>query len=132
MAAVTLAVDDLTPFAPGIDSVKAQLMIADALALAAVVAPCLATDTLDAAKSAAAKAIIRGAVLRWEEAGTGALVQRQQTLGATSLGESYDNRQQRRGMFWPSEIRALQDLCSTGTQRRARAFEIDTMPPAIP
>lgn len=131
MAAVTLTVDDLTPFAPNIDVVKADEMIADALALAAMVAPCITEATFDASKAAAARALIRGAILRWEEAGTGALVQRQQTLGSTSLGESYDNRQQRRGMFWPSEIRALQNLCSA-TTRRARAFEVDTMPPAIP
>ena len=130
MAAVTLTVADLTPFAPDINTAKAEVMIADALALAAMVAPCLTDAELDATKEAAAKAVIRGAVLRWEEAGTGALVQRQQTLGSTSLGESYDNRQLRRGMFWPSEIRALQNLCSTVTQR-ARAFEVDTMPPVI-
>jgi hypothetical protein len=35
-----------------------------------------------------------------------------------------DNRQQRKGMFWPSEIQQLQDLCKgedTG------AFQIDTI-----
>lgn len=127
--AVTLVVADLTPFAPSIDPAKAQVMIDDAMALATMVAPCLTETTLDPSKEAAAKALIRAAILRWEEAGAGALVQRQQSLGSTSLGESYDNRQQRRGMFWPSEIRALQNLCSTATQR-ARAFEVDTMPPA--
>ena len=72
MAAVTLTVDDLIPFAPDIEPGKATAMIDDALALAAVVAPCILEDTFTAA--GAAKAILRGAVLRWHDAGAGAIV----------------------------------------------------------
>ena len=105
MAAVTLAPADLAPFAT-IEEAKAQAMIDDALALAARVAPCILEDTFEHA--AAAKAILRGAVLRWHEAGSGALQAR--TVGAVS--EQVDTRQQRRGMFWPSEISDLQRLCA--------------------
>jgi hypothetical protein len=55
------------------------------------------------------RAILRGAVLRWNEAGSGALSA--QTAGP--FGQTIDTRQERRGMFWPSEIVALQNLCST-------------------
>lgn len=120
MAAVSLTPADLTPFAT-IDAAKAQAMIDDALALAARVAPCILTDTF--AYDAAAKAILRGAILRWNEAGTGAL----QSQTAGPFGMQVDTRQQRRGMFWPSEIAELQELCRDG-EVTGRAFSIDTTP----
>lgn len=120
MAAVTLVPDDLAPFAT-IDAAKAQAMIDDALAMAARVAPCITEETFE--HDAAAKAILRGAVLRWNEAGTGAL--QQQTAGP--FGMQVDTRQQRRGMFWPSEIKQLQELCLDG-DTSTQAFAVDTTP----
>ena len=100
-----LAVDDLAPFAT-IDAAKADAMIEDAEAMALLAAPCIAA--VDFAYGAAVKAILRGAVLRWNEAGTGAL----QAQSAGPFGQTLDTRQERRGMFWPSEIVALQSLCA--------------------
>ena len=116
--AVFLTPADLAPFAD-IDEAKATAMIEDAMALAARVAPCI-TDS-DFALDAAARAIIRGAILRWHEAGTGALQQQQ----AGPFGQTIDTRQQRRGMFWPSEIEQLQDLCRTATE--SGAFTVDSV-----
>ncbi|MDV6291503.1 hypothetical protein [Rhodococcus aetherivorans] len=121
MAAVTLTVDDLIPFTPDIDPGKATAMIDDALALAAVVAPCILEDTFTAA--GAAKAIIRGAVLRWHDAGAGAIV----SQSAGPFAQTIDTSTARRGMFWPSEITQLQKLCQTGS---SGAFTIDTVPAA--
>jgi hypothetical protein len=104
---VSITVDDLLPFSPSIDSAKAAAMIEDALALAARVAPCI--NDPDFAYPEAAKAIIRGAILRWDEAGSGAL----QAQTAGPFGQTLDTRQQRRGMFWPSEINDLTSLCSS-------------------
>ena len=104
MAAVSLEPSDLTPFAT-IDSVKAQAMIDDALALAARVAPCILTEDFEYAT--AAKAILRGAILRWNDSGSGAL----QAQTAGPFGQTLDTRQVRKGMFWPSEIEQLQELC---------------------
>lgn len=108
MAAVSLAPADLAPFAT-IEAGKAQAMIDDALALAARVAPCILDDTFEHA--AAAKAILRGAVLRWHDS-AGGMVQ-YETSGPFS--RSMDTRQSRKGMFWPSEIEQLQDLCREAT-----------------
>ena len=119
MAAVTLTPADLTPFAE-IDPARAQAMIDDALALAARVAPCILEDTFG--YDAAARAILRGAVLRWNEAGTGAM----QSQTAGPFGVQMDTRQQRRGMFWPSEISQLQDLCKG--DEMSGAFAVDTVP----
>ena len=95
---------DLEPFAT-IDATKAQAMIDDAEAMAVLVAPCIEAD--DFTKQAAVKAILRGAVLRWNDSGSGAL----QAQTAGPFGQTLDTRQERRGMFWPSDIEQLQNLC---------------------
>lgn len=120
MPAVNLTPPDLAAFAV-IDEDKALAMIEDCMAMAALVAPCI----LDPAFThpAAAKAILRGAVLRWNESGSGAYSAETQTAGPFGYTVSMDSRQQRRGMFWPSEITQLQELCSTG---KAGAFSVDT------
>lgn len=97
---------DLAPFAT-IDSAKADAMIEDAEAMALLAAPCVAADGF--AHGTAVKAILRGAVLRWNDSGSGAL----QAQNAGPFGQTIDTRQERRGMFWPSEIVALQNLCGT-------------------
>ena len=119
MAAVMLYPSDFDNFAK-IDPAKATEMIEDAMALAARVAPCILSD--DFAYTKAAKAIIRGAILRWNEAGTGASVQQ----SAGPFAQTVDTRQQRKSMFWPAEIEQLQDLCK-GVETNG-AFSIDTAP----
>lgn len=127
---------DLEPFAT-IDAAKAAAMIEDAEAMAVLTAPCLpsllvpaegetaAQAALRTAKLGALKAILRGAILRWDEAGTGAHSSTQETVGPFSQTLSTDTRQQRRGMFWPSEIEQLQSLCAVTA---AKAFVVDTAP----
>lgn len=122
MAAVALTNEDLAPFAV-IDDAKAQAMIDDAIATAALVAPCILEDTFT--QEAAAKAIIRGAILRWNEAGTGAVQSTQTNLGAFGESQSYDTRVVRRGMFWPSEIADLQKLCRDSSA--GGIFAVDTV-----
>lgn len=115
-----LVVADLAPFAT-IDSGKADAMVADAIAMATLAAPCLGdTTTLTDQQIAAAKAVLRGTVLRWNEAGTGAMSS--QTAGP--YAQTFDTRQQRRVLFWPSEIAALQKICVEPTA--GGAFSIDT------
>lgn len=101
-----LTVDDLAPFAT-IDEAKAKAMIEDAEATAALVAPCINDQSFN--NWSGIRAILRGAILRWNEAGTGAV--QQQSAGP--FGMTVDTRQERRGMFWPSEIEALQNLCGS-------------------
>lgn len=100
-----LDVSDLAPFAT-IDEAKAAAMIEDAEAMALLAAPCIAADGF--AYGTAVKAILRGAVLRWNDSGSGAL----QAQQAGPFGQTLDTRQERRGMFWPSEIVSLQSLCA--------------------
>jgi hypothetical protein len=119
-----LEVNDLLNFAPDISEAKAADMIEDAEAMALLVAPCLDMDDddydLSDNRQAAVKAILRAALLRWNEAGTGAF--QAQTTGP--FGVTMDTRQHRRNMFWPSEIESLQSICQTDV---AGAFTISTV-----
>ena len=119
MPLVTITPADLAPFAT-IEAAKAQAMIDDALAEARFIAPAIARDDFEHAD--AAKAIIRGAILRWEESGSGAVSQ--QTAGP--FGQTIDTRAPRRGMFLPSEIDLLKQM-GRGSSRSG-AFSIDTAP----
>lgn len=65
-----LTIGDLEPFAPNLPEDRAAAMIADANALAAVVAPCIVAG--DFQYQDAARAILRAAVLRWIDQGSGA------------------------------------------------------------
>ena len=119
--AVIITLEDLAPFAV-IDDAKAEAMISDAVAMAALVAPCILTDTFE--QHGAARAIIRGAILRWNDAGSGAA----QQVQSGPFGMTVDTRQNRRGMFWPSEIQELQRLCITDGNTSG-AFSVDTAAP---
>ena len=121
MPAVSLDVSDLEAFAADIEPARAQAMIDDAIAVAARVAPCILDA--DFAFDGAAKAVLRGAILRWNDTGSGAF--QQQSVGPFAM--AVDTRQQRRGMFWPSEITQLQELCRDG-DTQGQAFTIDTTP----
>lgn len=113
-----LAPSDLTPFKQ-VASAKATAMIADVEALASVAAPCLLSEALSTDQTNAIKAILRAAVLRWDDAGSGAL--QQQTVGPMSM--TVDTRQGRYGQLWPSEESALQKICKNGSA--GRAYTVD-------
>jgi hypothetical protein len=125
-----LDVNDLTEFAPDLAPAKASLMIDDAESLALLVAPCLDPDDTDYdlsdLKQNAVKAVLRGAILRWNEAGTGAF----QSQNTGPFGVTLDTRQQRRGMFWPSEIEQLQQICALGNEDGG-IFDINTIGAAV-
>lgn len=122
---------DLAPFAD-IDTVKAGAMIEDAEADAILIAPCIpglltapADETdeqraLREAKLAGIKSTLRAAILRWNDAGTGAI--QTTTTGPFSETQQY---QARKSMFWPTEIEKLQGICKDGD---SKAFSVDTIP----
>src|SRR5688500_13409082 len=115
---------DLEPFAV-IAEARADAMIADAESMATLAAPCLPglttapegetpeAEAIRQAKLAAVKAILRGAILRWEDAGSGAVQTSQEQNGPWGVQQTI-TPQVRRSMFWPSEIEQLQGICSSG------------------
>lgn len=119
MPAATLTAADIAPFAT-IEATKLAAMIEDVLALAVSVAPCIAEDTFTHDK--AAKAILRGAVLRWDAADSGAITQE----SAGPYSQTIDTTVRKTGLLWPTEIAALQDLCRNATGDQGAAFAVDT------
>lgn len=124
MPGVSISLSDLTPFAPDLAEAKANAMIEDAMALAVEAAPCLDNDDLDPKKAAAAKAVLRGAILRWNESGQGGRGQVTNVAGPFQHAEVFDTTKPRRSMFWPSEIAQLQKICAdAGSTRSAWAYD---------
>ena len=126
MPAVTITPEDLKPFAD-IPPDQAQAMCDDALAIAAVIAPCILDPRFE--YEDAAKAILRQAILRWNAAGSGAVAS--QTAGP--FGVTIDTSVQRYGMFTKQEIEMLQALCkdSTGAAGGGSAWGYDTIPTTV-
>lgn len=105
----------------------AELMVDAANAKASRVAPCLtwtgASDSDTPAPSAdqlaEARLVLVGMVKRWVDAGSGAL----QSQVAGPFQTTLDTRQRSGFNPWPSEIKALQDICAT-SDSSASAFSI--------
>lgn len=121
MAPVSIEPEDLAPFAD-IPEAKALEMIEDALGMAELVAPCLFES--DFAHPRAAKAILRGAILRWHESGQGNLSQEIEVAGPYQHQQTFDTRTPRRAMFWPSEIEQLQAMCREETRKTAYSVDL--------
>lgn len=101
----------------------ADQMIDDAEAQAMLAAPCLgdADTPLSQIQNAAVVSLLRGAILRWNDAGSGA----RQSVTTGPFSETTDTTVRRSGMFWPSEITSLQGICSDG--QKVKAFGVDTI-----
>lgn len=104
---------------PAIDD--AATLIDDAESLAMLSAPCIADLDEGSVKYKAAKAIMRGAILRWADAGAGAVAQ--QNAGPFAMTTT---TQARRNSYWPSEITDLQKVCRTPDS--GKAYSINTAP----
>lgn len=120
-----LTVDDLAPFAD-IDPAKAAAMIADAESMAALAAPCITNPEFAARTdlAGALRAVLRRAVLRWNDAGTGAVTQ----VGAGPFQQTTaQGTNNPKTLFWPSEIEQLRDLCASFNNTKSEgAFSVDT------
>ncbi|MFF5793684.1 hypothetical protein ACFY5D_16685 [Paeniglutamicibacter sp. NPDC012692] len=124
MAILEIALEDLQAFDPDISEAKAAIMVKDAIARAKQLAPFLASDDLDQPSADAASGVIRRAVLRWNDAGTGAITQESQSAGNFSQSKSIDNRETSKVLFFPSEVDELRALGPV-KPRKGKAFSID-------
>lgn len=112
---------DLQVFNPDLSEAKANEMISDALAEAYRVAPCLKTVE-DPDILASAKAVLRRAILRWADSGTGALQQWSNTDGPFGRSATIDTRVSGSvGLFYPSEESKLRDLCASSSGSAPRS-----------
>lgn len=114
---------DLQKFDGDLEQGMADDMIATAWSRAQRAAPCLADDDSDltAADIEIVKDVLRSAILRWAERGTGVVAQR--TAG--EYGETI--RDNGSTLFRPNEIRDLLGVCGS-IRKRGRASTISTLP----
>lgn len=117
---LTIAVEDVLAFNSDLDVKQVELLLRDGLAMARMIAPCI--DDPDFAFVDAASAIIRGAVIRWAESGSGAVQSEQLTAGPFGQSTTFDTRQTRRSLFYPSEKTELEKLCK---QNATGVFSVD-------
>lgn len=99
-----LTPDDLAPFT-AISDEQAHALIKQAEGMAITFAPCLGDEPTEA-QTDAVRGILVTAVVRWHEAGSGAVTQASRGPFSGSI-----NPRVRRGLFWPSEVRELQRIC---------------------
>lgn len=111
-------VADLVALDPGINPDQASALIDHAEALAVHSAPCIVESGF--VGSAAVRAILTGAVLRWYHAGNG----EEKTQGAGPFSQTV-RATEKRFLFWPSEIKALRELCGGS---RSRVFSVSMVP----
>lgn len=109
---------------PGVEDATIQDYIADAWARAMSVAPCIGKDTFPAEKAPEVVAILRGIILRWHEAQSGAVVGKTNMAGPYQQSLQLDTRPKRGYVLLPSETLDLQRLC----QKPGRPFTFDTIP----
>lgn len=119
---LTIDENEVLAFNQELDAEVITILIRDGLAMARRVAPCIDDD--DFPHRDVAIAIIRGAILRWAESGSGGVKSESNTAGPFGFTQSFDTRQTRRSLFYPSEIKELEALCSSAKN----AFGIDTLP----
>ena len=123
MAVIDLV--DLQAINPDIDETAAAAMIADAIAQAQLAAPCLANEAnLTETQLAQYKAVLRSAIIRWDDAGSGGVTTYSTTAGSFSEQQTTDSSRLRKGLFWPSEVDQLRRIC--GQSRRSGT--VDTGP----
>lgn len=105
--AFTLTAADVPGFEEGDE--RDEQLVRMALARARAVAPCLSRPDFpsEGLHFDNAAAIITSMVMRWAETGTGALSQ----VNEGSYGQTYNSNSGRIGHIFPTEIRALQDMC---------------------
>ena len=123
MPAVSISPEDLKPYRPDIPPDQAQAMIDDAMAYAAFIAPCILDPRFE--YEAAAEAIIKQAIIRWYDAGTGSVTS--QTAGPFAV--QIDTTVRRNGFFTDKEEEQLKAMCGgAGNGSAGTAWGYDTVP----
>lgn len=125
--AVVITPDDLAPFMPGLDPVKAQELIAGALAAARLLAPCLKHAAPDSDEALAAKDVIVGAIVRKCGVGNSAAMQGVDTQSAGPFSVKYIAFV---GGYSDREERKLRQICRGYAE--GKAFVIDGIPDNSP
>lgn len=124
MAVPHLEVEDVKPLVSDtkITDAKIAIMIDDITARAVGLVPELDTD-MTHSQEALARAVLRKAVVRWIESGSGGVSTKSQSAGPYSVQETYEARGDR-PLFYDSEIAELKGIFPHVYGRR-KAFSVD-------
>ena len=121
--AIEITPAELRAYGLDITDETAELFIRDAVAMAVTIAPGLKTADQDTQDAAAG--VIRGAIVRWGEAGAGGISSRLQVAGPFTQQEAY---RQRTSMFFPSEEALLKRLADSASRR---VYSVDMLPDEV-
>ena len=105
---------------------KAAILIEDTVSRAIGLVPEL-EGVLSDNQTRAVKAILRKAILRWHQTGSGAVVQRSESTGSYSASETVDTKSADRALFTQNEIKELRGLFNTDSanSRKGKAFYLE-------
>lgn len=126
MAYLTLTWAEVSPLIPNVAEDKGKILLEDVLARAIGIVPELGEDMSDP-KAGVAKAVVRKAVVRWADSGSGGTVTKSQTAGPYNTSETYENRGDK-PLFYNSEIEELKALFATYEVKKGKAFSINLVP----
>lgn len=109
---LTLEWEEVAPLVPNISPEKGKILVEDITARAKNLVPEL-SDKLSDDQRAVAKAVLRKALVRWADSGTGGITTRSQTAGPYQTSETYEARGDR-PLFYDSEIAELRAIFFDG------------------
>lgn len=124
MSYLNIEWSEVAPLVPNVSEDKGKILLEDVMARAIGLVPELANQLTDH-QLAVAKAVIRKAVARWADSGTGGVVTKSQTAGPYQTSETYEGRGDR-PLFYDSEIAELKAIFSPGDAlaKKSKAFSV--------
>lgn len=129
---LSLEWDEVRPLVPNVSDERGQILVEDVLARAVGLVPALG-DKLTDAQIAVAKAVIRKAVARWADSGSGGVTTKSQTAGPFQTSETFEARGDR-PLFYDSEIDELRNLFRVEGEdiKKGKAYSLDPVICATP
>ena len=129
---LSLEWDEVRPLVPNVSDERGQILVEDVLARALGLVPELG-DKLTDTQIAVAKAVIRKAVARWADSGSGGVTTKSQTAGPYQTSETYEARGDR-PLFYDSEIDELRSLFRVDGEdpNKAKAYSLGPVICATP
>ena len=120
---LTIEWEEVAPLVPNVTEAKGRILLEDVMARAKNLVPEL-EDKLTESQNSVAKAIIRKAVARWADSGSGGVTTKSQTAGPYQTSETYEGRGDR-PLFYDSEIAELRAIFTLDdVTPKSKAFSV--------
>lgn len=121
---LTIEWEEVAPLVPNVTEAKGRILLEDVMARAKNLVPEL-EDKLTESQNSVAKAVIRKAVARWADSGSGGVITKSQTTGPYQASETYEGRGDR-PLLYDSEIAELKAIFSPedALPKKRKAFSV--------